>query len=314
MRARLLTLLILVPTFVIGQDWAPIGAKWIYDHNSGVPPYMTIIESVKDTVILNKSCRKLITNEIDELMRQNGTYYWDTAFISNDFIYNSNDTVYHYNKYDKSFYPLYLLNIKVHDTILIRDKIVSCTKNDYFCSRFEYVVDSISSTSLQGHNFKLIYNSETQSSGWVFNCSWNLEKYPIVEKIGSLKYFFGVNRNFVMEGGISSLRCYNDNQISYKSSNWTKDCDYLRSLNGPSSVRDNIANDLIVLPNPFDSYIKFTNGNPIEYELYDSFGRLLIKGKDRVINTVSLPDGIYLLRLTVDKTVAKTIKLIKHLP
>jgi hypothetical protein len=313
-KARLLTLLIFIPTFVIGQDWAPIGAKWIYDHDSGLPPYLTIIESVKDTVILNKACRKLVTKEIDELMKQNGTYYWDTTFISNDFIYHSNDTVYHYNKYDKSFYPLYLLNTKAHDTILIREKTVSCTKNDYFCSRFEYIVDSISSISLQGHPLKLIYNSETQSSGWVFNRSWKLEKYPIAEKIGSLKYFFGITRNSVMEGEISSLRCYNDNQISYKSDTWTKECEYLRPLNGPSSVHKNIVNDIIVLPNPFDSYIKIINNLPIEYELYDSSGRLLMKGQERAVNTTLLQEGIYFLRLIVDKKVAKTIKLVKHLP
>ena len=68
MRASLLTIFILLPTFVIGQEWAPVGAKWIYNHDSGLPTYLTIIESVNDTMILNKSCRKLVTNEIDELI------------------------------------------------------------------------------------------------------------------------------------------------------------------------------------------------------------------------------------------------------
>jgi hypothetical protein len=147
----------------------------------------------------------------------------------------------------------------------------------------------------------------------MFNRSWNFEKYPIVEKIGSLKYFFGVSKYFVMEGEISNLRCYTDNQISYKSSNWTKECGYIRPLNGPSSTRDNITNDLIVLPNPFDSFIQIFNGNQIEYELYDSFGRLLLKGKDSIVNTASLQDGIYFLKFTYDKRTTKTIKLIKHL-
>ncbi|HEY9124301.1 MAG TPA: T9SS type A sorting domain-containing protein [Bacteroidales bacterium] len=245
-------------------------------------------------------------------MRQDGTYYWDTVLVSNDFVYNSNDTVYHFDKYDKIFYPLYRMNIKMHDTILIRDKVVTCTKSDFLCSRFEYVIDSVSSLSLQGNNLKVFYNSETQTSNWVFNRSWNLEKYPIIERIGSLKYFFGVNRNLVMEGGISCLRCYSDNQISYKSSAWQKGCDYLRPLNGSSSVGDIETYNISVFPNPFNTNIKLSIAR--QFELYDSFGRLLQKGYSDEINTELLSEGLYLLKLTIDKNLTKTIKIIKHLP
>ena len=312
MRTRIFTLLILFPILSFAQDWAPIGAKWTYDHDSGLSPYLTTIESVKDTLVLKKLCRLLVRKKTDENMRPDGSYYWNTMSISKDIIYTSHDTVYHYDRFDKSFYPLYVLNVQKNDQVLVREKVVPCTKNEYFCSRFEYVVDSISSMSLQGRSLKLIYNSLTQTSDWGFNRSWNLENYPILEKIGSLKYFFGVSRNIVMEGGIKCLRCYNDSQISYKAGYWSKECDYLRPLNGLSSVLDNLDNKIVVSPNPFDSYFMINIGNPIEYELYDSFGKRLMQGEEKEVNTTSLPNGIYLLRLTIESKEVKTIKLVKR--
>lgn len=314
MRTRITILLILLSILSFGQDWAPIGAKWTYDHDYGLPPYMTTIESVKDTIVLNKLCKLLITKETDENMRQDGSYYWRTWIKSKDVIYKSGDTVYHYNRFDNSFYPLYLLNVKTNDVVLVRKKTEPCSTNDYFCSRFEYIVDSISSISLQGHSLKLIYNSGTKTSDWVFNRSWNMENFPIIDKIGSIKFLFGVSRNFVMEGGLRCLRCYSDNEISYKANYWSKECDYLRPLHGTSSIKDNLVNELVVSPNPFDSYFIISIDKPIEYELYDTFGRLLIQGKEKKVNTATLFNGIYLLRLTINKIETKTIKVIKHMP
>ena len=304
--------MIVIPLFSFAQDWAPIGAKWTYDHDYGMSPYLTTIESVKDTMVLNKLCRLLVTKRTDELMRQDGSYYWSTANISKDMIYTSNDTIYHYDRFNNSFYPLYLMNVKKNDKVLVRAKEDTCTKNDYYCSRFEYVVDSISSMTLQGQRLKLIYNSLTPNSEWGFNQSRNLESYPILEKIGSLKYFFGVNGKVLsLEGDIQCLRCYTDSQISYKVGYWSKECDYLRTLKGPSSVVDNLDNKVVVSPNPFDSYFRINIGMPIEYTLYDSFGKLLLQGNEKEVNTTSLTKGIYLLRLTIDNKEVKTIKLVK---
>lgn len=316
MKTYLLLQLILLPVLSFGQEWAPIGAKWTYDHDPGLPPYLTTIESVKDTVMLTRTCKILISKQINAVMKPNGSYYYDTLTVSKDFIYDSNDTVYHYNKYDNLFYPLYLLNVKAHDTILVREKIVPCTKNEYFCSRFEYIADSISSITLQNHTLKAIYNSETTASEWTFNRTWNYEKYPIVEKLGSLKYLFGVSEKIVMEGGIRCLRCYFDYKISYKANYWNKDCDYLEPLPGPSvSVKEISFEEIVVFPNPFDSHLTINlegSKTPFEFELHDSSGRLIIKGNTTKIYTGKLPEGIYFLRLILNQGETKTVKLIKR--
>ena len=296
------------------QEWAPIGAKWVYDHDYGLPPYLTTIESIKDTTVLNKLCKLLITKETDETMNEDGSFYWRTFITSRDFIYRSKDTIYHYNKFSNSFYPLYILNVETHDTILVREKNTPCLINNYFCSQFEYVVDSISNISLQNNNLKVIYNSGTKTSDWVFNRSSNRENFPIIDKIGSTKFLFGVSRNFAMEGGIKGLRCYTDSEISYKADYWTKECDYLRPLHWPLSANDDIDNKLVVIPNPFDSYFIISIDEPIKYELYDLFGRLLMLGEDKKVNTDFLDNGIYLLQVTLHEKETKTIKLIKNKP
>lgn len=293
------------------KNWAPVGAKWVYDHDDGLQAYLTTIESVKDTTVQGKLCKLLITKETDEVQNQDGSYNWRTVILSKDFIYRSNDTIFHYNRFDNVFYPLYLLNVETNDTVFIRKKAEPCLKNGYFCAQFEYVVDSISSISLQGDRLKMIFNSGTKKSDWVFNRSQNKENFPIIDKIGSTKFFFGVSRNFVLEGGIRCLRCYTDDEISYKANYWTKECDYLRPLHGPATALNNLDNRLIISPNPFESYFMINTGESIKYELYDPFGRLLIQGKDQKVNTDSLSSGVYLLRLTINKKETKTIKLIK---
>lgn len=312
MKSALFLLLILSPLFSFGQDWAPVGAKWVYDHDSGLSQYLTTIESVKDTTVMGKVCRQLVTCEIDELMRQDGSYYWDTSVVSKDYIYQSNDTVYHFNKFENLFYPLYLLNVAANDTVLIRRSKAQCDENEYFCSRFEYVVDDISCMSLQGQALKVIYNSATDSAEWVFNRSFVGESYPIVERIGSLKYLFGVSRDFAMEGGIKCLRCYTDASISYKADYWDKDCDYLPPLNGPSTIGETKADQLLVSPNPFNSAIRLGDGAAVAYELYNSLGKLLLNGNGTEINTSSLHKGVYLLRITQDGGAAKTVRVVKE--
>jgi hypothetical protein len=86
----------------------------------------------------------------------------------------------------------------------------------------------------------------------------------------------------------------------------------MKPLHWPLSVSDNLDNKLVVTPNPFDSYFIININEPVKYELYDLFGRLLLVGEDKKVNTAFLGSGIYLLRLTIHENETKTIKLIKN--
>jgi hypothetical protein len=296
--------MILIPVLILGQDWAPIGAKWYYDHHDGLQAYLTVIESKEDTLIKNINCKILETSRIDEKSDDGIKYYWDTLLISRDFLYYSNDSIFHFDEFSRIFYPLYVFNVSQNDTIIVREGDVDCNQPDYYCSKFEYVVDSIGSIHISDKDLDLIYNSHTETSDWVFNMTWNLENRPIIEIIGSTKFLFGAYRNSVLEGDILCLRCYNDKNINYKSDYWDKSCDYLRPLSGSNSMTIARINDVAIYPNPFDDYISLESKgyNQINYEVYDINGRLLVYGNDSKINTGQFASGTYFLHIIFDDT------------
>ncbi|NJK95753.1 MAG: hypothetical protein HC905_13320 [Bacteroidales bacterium] len=231
------------------QQWAPVGALWVYDVSQGSPLILTYIKSEKDTVVAGKECRLMAIRNISRMMNPNGTYYIDTSLVSKESIYNSNDTVYHYDRSLKVFYPLYLMNVQKSDTIIVRPGNPGCSNNS--CVRFEYVVDSLTSCKLNDQELKVIYNAATNKSEWVFNRSGISENYPVIERIGSVKYFFGVSKIVIMEGTVLRLRCYTDNIITYKDAAFTGDCNSLfqPSLSGAKTSKLEI--DKMIYPNPF---------------------------------------------------------------
>jgi hypothetical protein len=315
MKKGIILILIFVPILLKGQEWAPTGATWYYDHYDGMPAYLTIINSVGDTSIAEVNCKILLTSRISQKSNDGWTYFWDTIQISRDYLYYSNDTIYHYDKFLGSFYPLYLFNILKDDTILVRERDdQGCNQPNFYCSEFEYTVDSISSLIIKDDTLKTIYNSATDNSDWVFNNSGNLENKPIIERIGSTTFLFGVYRNSVLEGDILCLRCYKDNLLSYKADYWTRECDYLQPLSGISPVLDKTGTSINILPNPFSAYFIINSAKLVNYVIYDSFGRIVLKGKDKVVDTEFLNCGVYLLKLVTDNEHTKTIKIIKHLP
>jgi hypothetical protein len=89
----MILLFIFVPVLLTGQEWAPTGATWYFDHYEGMPTYLTIINSVGDTSIGNVKCKIFITSRINQKSDDGLIYYWDTIHISRDYLYYSNDTI-----------------------------------------------------------------------------------------------------------------------------------------------------------------------------------------------------------------------------
>jgi hypothetical protein len=301
LRIILLNIIVMFSGTAFSQEFAPIGAKWYYDHFYGGQAYLTVIEAVKDTLVDDKECAKLSTNSVWAFMKPDGTYYWDTLFFGNDFVYYSNDTVFHY--LNGSFYPLYLFNVNPGDTILVKES-AGCDEPTYYCSRFEYIVDTISNTNISGHNLKLIYNSPAPETGWVF-VTPDLNE-PIIELIGSTRYFWGAYIYDWLEGSVKSLRCYDGGSLFYKGAYWELDCDYLMPLPDPSSITSPDKRAIKAYPNPFNEHIFIETGNgftsPVDVILYTSCGKEVIS--ERVVpagklqlHKGSLQPGVYILEI-----------------
>ncbi len=85
----------------------------------------------------------------------------------------------------------------------------------------------------------------------------------------------------------------------------------------PAAVEDAIFASVVVSPNPFNAQLCISNGDVRgKYALYNTqgvevdFGAL--EGAETRINTVSLPAGMYLLRLTAENGAQKTFTVVKN--
>jgi hypothetical protein len=87
MKKSIFIILAAIPFGLFAQEFAPIGAIWHNSQSSWIIPdiitYKTI-ESVSDTTINGKPCKKLIEAE---------RLYSDTVFTINHFMYSENDSV-----------------------------------------------------------------------------------------------------------------------------------------------------------------------------------------------------------------------------
>ncbi|NVO03913.1 MAG: hypothetical protein HXX09_14545 [Bacteroidetes bacterium] len=304
------------------SQWAPIGAKWYYDHYSAAPPYLTVIESIKDTVILTKQCRTLETYEIFSVMDSTGGYHWDTLNCPLQYSYYDSSKVYLLDNIKNSFYLLYDFNAITDDTITVKDSLFQGYCPDSYPSYlFQYKIDIIGDTLINGITLKKQYTSATQNSDWFFSdppppYGGLFGHEPIIERIGSLKYLFGVFS--AVEGSIKCLRCYQDSNIFYRSPDWPVSlaCDYLYQL--PTNINEtaNLQSNIKIFPNPANDYITFQSSmsfytNPININIYNIIGgivkSLTFSGKktEYKMNTLNL-NGFYYYVIFSNRTLLKS--------
>ncbi|HPT40746.1 MAG TPA: T9SS type A sorting domain-containing protein, partial [Candidatus Paceibacterota bacterium] len=281
---KLLSIFILtsLATSVFGQTWAPTGAKWYYNHYSGAQPYLTVVESIGDTIINTKLCKILKAFEINDAMDSTGAHHWDTLYCPLEYTYQDLGIVYLFDSEINNFIKLYDFNAIIGDTITVKDSAFTgyCPETLPF-NLFQYVIDSNIDTTISGITLHKQFISPTQNSDWFFSDpSGFFGNLPIIERIGSLKYLFGVGVA-VMEGPISCLRCYQDSILFYKDSNWPDSipCDYLPQL--PTNINDfKIINGINIFPNPATDQITIENKSNLhlEYSIINSNGQLYMTG------------------------------------
>lgn len=284
------------------MEFAPIGAEWYYNQPSSTNSNYIYLESVKDTVVHDKSCR-IIEVWLNGL-----------KLISREYLRQTNDSVLYFNTNSDSFHLLYNFGAKVGDTITVHKGKFKPTKA-FFSDN-----DSIPS-----FRYKIVSTDSIQVSGiWVKRQKvvsfkddlWGVTKpdgndYYVLDKIGSLAYFFGVQAGITPEDNLSICRCYSDSHLAFRSPLWDYDCDI------STGIQPNIkAEDKVFVLNPVHDQISLKMSEPIEWvQIYDINGMCLI-AKDMKNNSFSidvspLSQGIYFLRIkTKQKTYSK--KLVKQ--
>jgi len=289
-------------------EWAPIGAKWANEMDDWWS-YRFIYEtftSVKDTLVLNKQCRKIevysYTNDSAANKKNSQLSYF--------LMFNANNKVYYVNQ--DTFLLLYDFSLKVGDTLVV-PKIYSSGYSFVISDtvKTKYVIDTIDSVSIAGKLLKRQQLHFLQDSVNEMDGNNYIDGY-IIEKIGCENYMFGFPKGWIDEYWAPHLKCYSDSEISYKFRS-DANCD------GFDGISEEIGQDVIKLyPNPVDEelVLDFSGYKPYNIEIINSLGIKMTARYDLstdlyIINTQNYTKGIYYLILFNDKTrlTKKFIKL-----
>lgn len=278
---KYLFLIILTSIFIqiSAQEFAPIGAKWHYSQGTLNPELIAFktIESISDTLIEGKSCKKL--NQVSAYMPPN------TPSL---FLYSSNDSVFVYEK--GSFHLLYDFGAVAGDTLTLGYP----THNGL---PLRMIIDSTGTITINGQLRKLQYVTCGDSIVIEFGGK-------VIEGIGNMEYMFPR-----LDGNNNGpLRCYNDNILGlflnpyHYNNGWDfQNCEQIITGINDLPVTETIK----IYPNPVTSSFAITNLDRVtEFELFDIHGRKVMKGIvnfKQVIKIDNLLKGLYFLRIKNSK-------------
>jgi hypothetical protein len=138
------------------------------------------------------------------------------------------------------------------------------------------VVDSVGYELVNGINLKYMI-VHTPEFYWGFqNCDIFGESYKIYQTIGSLGYMFTEKICGADVDCVSELRCYEDSQFGFYSTNVADSCTYEY---GVGVIDINYSHLLKVYPNPITDYFIVELADPMsnaELSVYSPDGRLIM--------------------------------------
>ncbi len=280
----------------IAQTFPAPNAYWHYQLCNNFFPYVcgpSVIVPVGPAVISGVNCTQVTIGNSPCL----GTPF--------QYLYQSNDTVYHYLPSQGKFSMLYDFGAQAGDVW----NIVSNKPGLPPIDSVQIHVDSTAFVQINSVTRKIIYTSyATPFHYFDFNG-------PMVEGIGSLAYFFP---QFGMcDPQVNGLRCYDDSLVGHYQPNMAIACDSVIPV-GISTVDDEIK--FSVYPNPFKeefkvSGLKFKVGDVIK--IVDVFGKevfsksFVSQTSNLKLQTTNLSQGIYFIEVHSrnKKAIRKIIKL-----
>jgi hypothetical protein len=293
------------------QNWYPKNTKWTFDSPELLPTYMahgyTEYKVVEDTII-NDTTAKLIT--VDRVSYSGNRFYKKDSL----FVHEANSKVYFWN--GSRFKLMYDFTLEVGDTLDVGIDLGSCD------SVSAIIVDSISTINLNGHDLQVQYISYTMFAESQYGSTETINE-KIIERIGieeqeGLIY----TRKCLLDEkfNLTGLRCYSDDDISYKSTWWTNyfygaDCDSL--INGiTANIHKTESGEFLVYPNPSNDFVTISTKNTDDFyiELYNSSGIKLSKtdlSKTTIIDLHKYQPGLYLIKIYQNLTEVYAYKIIK---
>lgn len=217
-KIALISLFIVLSAALFAQNWFRDGATWTFDSQQlftyqarGYNKYTV----VGDTIINDTAAKQILHKSVT----YTGTEYGGN--IPSIIVHESNSKVYYWN--GNKFVKMYDLSLNVGDTLDIYS--INCDEDCDSVSPF--VVDSVYIENINGVDLKVqefsctIYGLYGDDNNEIYS-----EK--IIERIGSEKRFFYYPECPADVFVYTGLRCYNDDELSYRSYMWSNsnwECD-----------------------------------------------------------------------------------------
>jgi hypothetical protein len=280
------------------QKWCEPGAEWIHAefYLWHYPPFKVRFFHQKDTLIENQVCQKILRQGIS------GVYCTDTVVNERDsyFTYYNSDTVWFY--YDNAFRPVYMFNVQVGDTHVLRDY-----KYEEIDSTTTYVVQSVGYDVVDGDTLR------SYTMKMLKDTILELPLIKISERIGAHEIIFiPKDRSWYLDGESWGFVCYNDERINFEGLSSHLTCD---PCNRAVGVAEHSAQkELVVYPNPFEHSIRIEKAElypDADVVVTDLSGRVVHQQKlSTEIDLHFLISGMYVISISHD-TYKKQFKLLK---
>ena len=274
-------------THLSAQEFAPVGATWIFPESYWIIPVpgIVIYTSTGDTTIQNKPAR-IINKDHNTCYGGGGDYYF----------HQSNDSIFRYDPYVEEFELAFIFNASVGDRWTIYEPIQWGTHDSMQC-----IVDSISYIEISPTDSLRVQHVRLQPFEFYIidgDTVFFHQKDIIIERIGFRTAISAVEWWTICDGNFEGeIRCYEDEEVGLINFS-DVDCFYVSTEEPEKTL------PVHVYPNPASSHLYFdAKGHQISYvEIIDNKGRRVkvIEAGFEQIDISELPSGVYFVKIVVD--------------
>lgn len=296
--------------------WCPPGARWVYQHIEMIGNRYSEYVYIKDTSIANTSYKLIKRRNIYYDYFANGERSVSDFSTTNILLNNINDSIYQYFPDQDSSVLLYIFNLQVGDSLVIKSNDICINYNDfpqYPDSSTLHVTNVINDTIGNFIYTTYVTDEEIQPH----------QLGKIINNIGpSISFFPSLNYNYCypdpnefLDIGIgkqNGLTCYYDDTRGYVARN-KGECH-----NIITSTKEIHKPNIQLFPNPAKDFIQIQDlqAESIEHLIvYDLVGKkikVFNYSSDSSYNVSDLPNGVYIIEMYKNNQLIYRSKIVKE--
>lgn len=307
---------------VDNEPWCPSGATWIYKSFCPTCQLYYEFSYEKDTLFLNKTVKKINVSEVK--------YFFERTVIKvgEEFLYESNDSIYWFDKVNDNYEFIYSFNVQVNDTLILKNSRAACLVDTTYPKTDTVIVTQAFNDTIGNRIFKM-YDTSTDK---------HFQLGRVINKIGTYNAPFPVinqnlceSRNTLCVGCIDhplvrseygdfyesyGQQCYKDDirgTLPISFTNKEVCYELFTSVKEHNSERVNYY--FKIFPNPSSSEIQIeTSIKAVSFRVFDMYGRTVMSDDavNNVVDISSFSNGTYIIQLIDNKGRRYSKRFIKN--